>query len=490
MNICPPLNQTDGYKIDHRSQYPKGTNLIYSNWTARKSRILTKDYQTSVFFGLQYFIKEYLIKQWNYDFFWRDKKEVVERYKRRISNYLGPDAITYEHIEQLHDLGHLPLLIKALPEGTVCPIKVPQFSIVNTHPDFFWLTNFIESIISCIIWMPCNSATIAREYRVILEEYAKKTNPEMKDFVPFQGHDFSFRGMAGLEAACMSGAAHLLSFVGTDTVPAIDFLEEYYGADSDKELIGCSVPATEHSVMSMGTDAEEFSTFKRLITEVYPKGIVSVVSDTWNLWQVLTEFLPKLKSEILNRNGKVVIRPDSGDPVKIICGDPQGETPDERNGVINLLWYIFGGTISSTGYKVLDPHVGAIYGDSISLDRCTQICHRLDQNGFASTNVVFGIGSYTYQFNTRDTLGAAVKSTYGEVNGEGREIYKDPITDDGMKKSARGLLCVYRDEKGNLKLKDRCTHSEEAQSELKTVFYNGKLIKEYTLSEIRGKLWL
>jgi nicotinamide phosphoribosyltransferase len=296
------------------------------------------------------------------------------------------------------------------------------------------------------------------------------------------------RGMGGIEAAVTSAAGHLLSFKGTDTIPAIDFLEDYYNANSNSELIGGSVAATEHSVMCMGTDTGEFETFQRLITEVYPKGIVSIVSDTWDLWKVLTDYLPRLKSKITRREGKVVIRPDSGDPVDIICGNPMGKNEQERKGVIELLWDVFGGKTNEKGYKELIPQIGAIYGDSITLQRATQICERLKAKGFASTNVVLGIGSFTYQYNTRDTFGFAMKATYGEVNGFGREIFKDPITDDGTKKSAKGLLQIYKNAAGKYCLKDQCNWEEEKMGELKEVFRDGKLILDDFLKKIRGRI--
>ena len=361
-----------------------------------------------------------------------------------------------------------------------------MLTLYNTKPEFFWLTNYFETLLSTVLWMPCNSATIAKQYRIVLDQYAKETS-SMPEFVDWQGHDFSMRGMAGLEAAVLSASGHLLSFTGTDTIPSIDFLETYYNTNSDEELIGGSVAATEHSVMCMGTNSGEQETFKRLITEVYPKGIVSIVSDTWDLWKVLTEYLPNLKEEVLSREGKVVIRPDSGDPADIICGNPQGETIEEQKGVIQLLWETFGGRVNEKGYKELDPHIGAIYGDSITIERAKDICERLKQNGFASTNIVLGIGSFTYQYNTRDTFGFAMKATYGEVNGEGREIYKDPITDDGTKKSAKGLLQIVKEE-GVYRLIDQVSWEEEQQGELREVYRDGQLLIDDTLVEIRKKV--
>ena len=476
-----PLSLTDGYKVDHRRQYPDGTTLVYSNWTPRKSRI--ENVEEVVFFGLQYFIKKYIIHDFEEYFFKQPKEEVIKKYSRRINNYLGENQVGTKHIEDLHDLGYIPMVFKALPEGSSVPIRVPMFTMFNTKPEFFWLTNYFETLLSAVIWMPCTSATIAKQYRKVLDKYASETS-SVPEFVDWQAHDFSMRGMAGIEASITSAAGHLLSFTGTDNIPAIDFFEEYYNANSDTELIGGSVPATEHSVMCMGTTEGEFETFKRLITEVYPKGIVSIVSDTWDLWKVLTNYLPRLKEEISGRDGKVVVRPDSGDPILILCGNPNGKSEEERKGVVELLWETFGGTTNDKGFKELIPQIGAIYGDSITVERATQICENLKMKGFASTNVVLGIGSFTYQYNTRDTFGFAMKATYGEVNGEGRAIFKDPITDDGTKKSAKGLMKIEL-ENGTFKLSDNVSWDEEAKGELKEIFRDGKLLVNVSLSEIR-----
>lgn len=478
-----PLLLTDGYKVDHRRQYPTGTTLVYSNWTPRKSRI--DDVEEVVFFGLQYFIKRYILEDFEKYFFKQPKEKVIAAYSRRINNYLGENQVGTKHIEDLHDLGYIPMVFKALPEGTAVPIRVPMFTMYNTKPEFFWLTNYFETLISAVIWMPCTSATIAKQYRKVLDRFALETS-SVPEFVDWQGHDFAMRGMAGIDAGLTSSAGHILSFTGTDTIPAIDFLEKYYNANSDTELIGGSVAATEHSVMCMGTTEGELETFKRLICEVYPKGILSIVSDTWDLWKVLTEYLPKLKQEITSREGKVVIRPDSGDPVDILCGNPTGKNIHEQKGVIELLWDCFGGSTNSKGFKELVPQIGAIYGDSITIERATQICKRLKAKGFASTNVVLGIGSYTYQYNTRDTFGFAMKATYGEVNGEGREIFKDPITDDGTKKSAKGLMKIELQD-GKYTLLDQVNWETENTGELIEIFKDGKLLVDQNLNDIRKR---
>jgi nicotinamide phosphoribosyltransferase len=524
MKIKPHLFY-DGYKCDHRRQYPSNSLLVFSNMTARGSRVA--GLEKVFFFGLQAFIKKHLLGDWGDEFFSKPVEEVVASYNRRLTNYLGPNAIGEQHIRDLHALGYLPLEIWALPEGSAVNLRVPMFVMWNTDDRFYWLTNAIETIISASIWGPCTSTTTAVMYRKILNSWANKTNPEMIDFVPWQGHDFSFRGHFGSEAAVMSAAGHLLAFTGTDTVPAIDWLEEYYNANSDTELVGGSVGATEHSVMCMGGVDDEVGTFKRLISDLYPNGIISIVSDTWDFWNVVDPengILVELKDDVMARDGKVVIRPDSGDPVKIVSGYTEDEyevrdgkyyifdivshkngsptpytkeiTELEVKGMIVCLYEIFGGTTTSKGYKQLDSHIGAIYGDSITLERATQICERLEAKGFASTNLVYGIGSFTYQgaitadaIITRDTHGFAVKSTYGEllVDGErkGIEIFKDPKTDDGLKKSAKGLIAVYEDGDGGFVMKDQATWDEVRDCAFVNVFSDGKTVEEWSLAQIR-----
>lgn len=504
-----PLLLTDGYKLSHQPMHPPGTNLVYSNLTPRKSR--QKGVDHIIFFGLQYYLKGWLQDAFNKNFFDLDEDVAIRQFSRVIKSYLGEGQISEEPFRELHRLGYLPLKIKALPEGMRVPIGVPVMTIRNTHPDFAWFTNFVESHLSCSVWGSITSATTAFEYRKILEKWAMKTTGGIEG-VEWQAHDFSFRGMNGVEAGMMSGAAHLTSFAGTDSIPSLCFLEKFYNADIAHELVGGSVPASEHSVMCLGTKEGEEDTYRRIIEDVHPKGIVALVSDTWNLWNVVEVILKNLKEKILARDGKLVIRPDSGDPVHILCGytdedfairrdgnlhmvpkkltDFQNEVLREGNevskkkGLIELLWDQFGGTINEQGYKVLDPHIGAIYGDSITLARADEICARLEAKGFASTNVVLGVGSYSYQFVTRDTYGFAIKATYAEVNGVPREIFKDPITDDGMKKSLKGLLYVYRDKDG-VKVQDQCDKQQEEYGLLRTVFENGELIRETDLGTVR-----
>jgi len=509
----------DGYKFGHYHQFPKGTTMMYSNFTARGSRVEGVD--KVVFFGLQYFLKRYLIDDWDRNFFDRPKGEVMAQYRRRYKNYMGSEA-KCDHIEALHDLGYLPIEILALPEGSRVNLRVPMLVVYNTHPDHFWISNAIETLLSDTLWLPCTSATTAHMYRQLLDGWAEKTLGD-SDFVPFQGHDFSMRGHGSPESAILSGAAHLLSFVGTDAVPAIDFVEKYYNGNSSQELIGCSVNATEHSVACAGSSygdngGDDYDYFKRMITEVYPDGIVSLVSDTFDFWQVVTPdggTLVQLKEEIMKRDGKVVIRPDSGDPVHIVAGYTDDEveyypqviesrklrlkktgtyiTPDEKKGLIQCLWETFGGT-DYAGFKTLDPHIGAIYGDSITLARANEISERLAAKGFSSTNVVYGIGSFTYQgaitpdaIVTRDTYGFAMKATYAEINGEPKALFKDPKTDDGLKKSAVGLVSVYKVGNDYVMMEDVSWFAAQ-NSHLVPVFKNSQLIIDHKFEDVRNRL--
>jgi len=349
--IYPAPLLGDFYKQSHRVQYPKGTELVYSTWESRTCLPPLEELDSAVAFGYQAFCKEYLLDYFNENFFARPKDDVVAEYSRFIKYTLGDQNPETQHIERLHDLGYLPLLIKAVKEGTEVPSRVPMLTVENTVPEFFWLTNFVETILSCQTWVASTTATTARAFRKMMNEYCEKTGG-VKEFVQFQGHDFSMRGMASLEAALLSGAGHLLSFTGTDTAPCVLFLERYYNANIEKELVGTAIPATEHSVMQI-QGQNEYEVYKYLMTEVYPNGFLSIVSDTWDLWNVLDNVIPKLKDTIMARDGRVVIRPDSGNPADILCGTPDGETEDERKGVVEILWDTFGGYITDKGYKHL-----------------------------------------------------------------------------------------------------------------------------------------
>lgn len=802
INKTNPLLLTDGYKTNHRKMYPLNTSMVYSNYTCRSIKYMPEKAQDIVVFGVQYTFK-YIRDLFDNNFFNKSKEEVCQEAKEYLTAYLGMDY-DVSHFEALHDLGYLPIEVKSLKEGSIINSGIPLFTIKNTHPDFFWITNFLETLISTLIWKPVHSASLAYAYRKTLTKYAKETGMPL-EFIDFQAHDFSFRGMQSPESAVSSGLGFLTCFKGTDTLPTLQSAKYYYNED----LAGFSVPASEHSVMCSHGKEGEIETLKYLMNQ-YPTGILSVVSDTWDLWKLVTNYLKQIKQDILNRNGKLVIRPDclddksqiltpkgwkffndltdndlvaqvredgtyefvkpieiinepyeggmyeirdfhgkidlvvtpnhrlvsyktsdnsisikeaseykqnyweykklrspksqskgkeltsyerflialqadgcikyvnkdlstrvefnfqkerkrerllkilkntdldynvyfaksrkgqstfsilvpynrmisktfdwvdtsnldslwaeqfieelkywdssirndgrfkydttikeninvvelvaiaagkgvyisesednrkecfskvftahildnpyvggqsitktkihykgsvhcvkvptgmilvkrnqgvcvtgnSGDPVDIICGksrelvsydSPISHTEiHKQKGVVELLWDIFGGTINEQGYKVLNSHIGVIYGDSITLERAEQIAERLKAKGFAN-QVVLGVGSYSLGYATRDNQGGAVKSTAVVVNNELREIYKDPITDDGTKKSAKGLLQVYK-ENNVFKLKDQCSLEEESEEELQTIFFNGNFVKTISLNEIRANI--
>ena len=883
-----PLTTCDFYKVSHREMYPEGTELVYSNFTPRSTRLFPTVKSVTdnrvVFVGLQGFIQWFLIDVFDDGFFDLPKGRVIDAYKRRMDNALGAGMVSTEHLEALHDLGYLPLEIMALPEGSKVDPKVPVYTVYNTLPEFYWLVNYLETVFSNSIWKPMVAATTAYRYRQVVEKYLELTGVP-KELAGILVHDFSCRGLSGPYDAQSTGMSHLVFFEGTDTISAIDYAEEYYGADSDTELVGCSVPAcydgdtevltekgfvrfedlgetsrvaqyhedgtidfvepttyykmpykgdmiefsksghnyvdalvtpkhkmvrlkngavslfeagdfsyrnrngyshrnsiivsgktressskfseldrlrvafqadgsfpsraesyksgqvrfslkkerkkirlegilkelgykytrsdydngytsfwinpentaefqkdfewvslgkspewyedfvselaywdgcfknncvvysstqkscvdkvqavcsvsrrkgqvsmyedkrgdsvrlpiytitiqkdkttisghrvsravrdfngvvycvsvptkmlvvrrsgcvmvcgnTEHSVMCMGGKETELETFRRLI-KLHPEGVLAIVSDTWDFWKVITEFAAELKDEIEARQpnalglAKVVFRPDSGNPVDILCGievedfsgveleylsdyiadylsdkvseeTPHGECgPDsvteiikygdsyyeatckffwnrhdkqyyyldsvedttlkgatltpEQKGAVQCLYETFGGSVTDTGHILLNERVGLIYGDSITLERCEAICQRLMDKGFATGNVVFGVGSYTYQYVTRDTIGGAMKATYGVINGEGIEIYKDPKTDSGEKKSAKGLL-VVEEVDSRFKLKDQATWEQVygKDNAMRVVYRNGRLTEFDNLATIRN----
>jgi nicotinamide phosphoribosyltransferase len=585
---------TDGYKVGHRPLYPDGTNFTYSNGTYRSDRLFVDNKSKSRFwdgkivnYGLQGVMRE-INGLWHNSFFSKPKEAVCKRYARRMKYYLGDNRVDVKCFEELHDLGYLPLVVLGLPEGERVNINVPTYVTYNTHPAFYWLVNYLETMMSALLWKMTTNATIAYEYRRTFEYWADKTGVD-RSFVDIQGHDFSFRGLSGPEDAARVGSAHQIVFKGTDTLPAIDYVEDMYGANVEKEFVACSVVATEHAVATsnilfnvskllkqihahypndkIGLDMDELRAQGErkfifdVLTKKHPTGVVSLVSDSFDFWKVITEIAASLKNEILARQpdemglAKVVFRPDSGDPVEILAGryvhskddflritssaDEMRDAPrdflvdfgggeivraviegDERldqvyitaryngycivplpewpltpqeQGAVQVLWDIFGGTKTSLGYKVLHERVGLIYGDSITVERADEILRRLYVKGFASCNTVFGIGSYTYQHNTRDTFGFAVKATAVRVEDEVIELFKAPKTEGVTnKKSAKGFLKVVKNERGDfVKLEEQQMAIQDiitSSGELRAMYVNGAFPRPTTYAEVCERL--
>lgn len=472
-SIIPSL-VCDFYKVSHRNQYPKDTENVYSIMVPRSNKYLNK-VDRVVSAGVSGFVIKYLVDFFQQTFFARAEEDVVQEYSQFTKRTLGVDD-DGSHIRELHQLGYLPLRVKAIPEGQSVPIGVPILSIENTHPRFAWLTNYLETLISCSLWQPMTSASISRKYYQLGHKFAEMTC-DNKDHLQFQFHDFSMRGMSSLESAQLSGLGHLMYFNGTDTIPAITYVDEYYKGQVAKNFHPCSISASEHSVMcallakqeAAGGGRDETESYRYLIKEVYPEGFVSIVSDTYDFWHNIEHVIPSLKDEIMSRNGRIVIRPDSGDPVQVVCGIPgsNGSTAEEK-GLIQALWETFGGTINEKGYKVLDPHIGTIYGDSITLERAEQIFAGLEAKGFASSNIVFGVGSFSYGGPTRDSLGFAIKATSTVQGGQEYLLMKDPKTDSG-KKSPRGRVKVV----GDICVDGLTANSDFGDDRMKVVFENG-----------------
>lgn len=470
---------TDVYKFGHKDQYPPGTNRVYSYLESRGSREDGLDY--TVFFGLQYYLKKYLSQPVTH--------ADVDEYEEIAGGILGPDNINVRQFRELADLGYIPLRIKAVPEGTVCPLRNALMTITNTHDDFPWLVNYVETLLMKL-WLPITVASNSYRFRRMFNGFADRTVGN-RDHVPFQMHDFGYRGCGSEESAAIAGAAHLLSFLGTDTTAAVKFLRDYYDAANCERPIGLSVPASEHSVMCAWNDKNEDVQAIENMLDTYPTGTVSIVSDTYNLWKTITDYYcGRFKDRILARDGEVVVRPDSGDPPKIICGDPSGETEEERFGVIRLLDRGFGSELNSVGYRELDPHIGAIYGDAIFYERAQQILSKLAGMGYASNNIVFGSGGLLLNNWSRDTLQMAIKATYCEVDGVPRPIEKDPITDTG-KRSKKGLMQLQKfntDIGVSYRTLDNLDAEDAEHGVLEDVFVDGNIVRTQTLDEVRSTL--
>jgi nicotinamide phosphoribosyltransferase len=502
------LLMTDCYKMFHMRGYPEGLTKIYSYLCARS----TKKYNDALFFGLQPYLQ--LLEK-------PITKEHAEEFFSYYTHIIGsqPTGDVVEKINALVELGYLPIEIKAVPEGTIIDNKNVLATVTNTDPRFPWVVGFFESLL-LKVWATTTVATKSLQFKRVAKKYTNETSDS--DFLlPFLVHDFGYRGVSSEETAELCGAAHLVNFLGTDTIPAIKFMKENYAGEGP---IGLSVPASEHSVHCAHgpSDQDEINYVNRMM-ELCPSGIVSVVSDAYDYWRMLTVTLPAVKDKILSRDGKYVVRPDSGDPLKILCGTIQTfktieeaeshyefvdntsvyevdgkffefvglkpkyiEPMPEQKGTFRILDELFGSTVNSKGYKELNPKIGVIYGDGMYLERYEQILAKMKEMGYANTNLVVGIGGLLLQQHNRDDLGFAFKATHAVINGENVELYKDPITDPG-KKSHKGLMMLVKDGNGKYHTVDQVSEADEKLGFLQTVFKDGKVVKTHTLAEIRAR---
>lgn len=484
-NINPML-LIDFYKAVHAEMLPVKITKSVSYFTPRMSRV--RMWNKVVMFGLQGFVKTYLIDYFNERFFERPIDEVISEYERIMDASLGKGVYGLQKIKDLHALGYLPIEIWALPEGTKVPMHVPMFCITNTHDDFAWLPQALESLISAEAWHPMLAATVGATYRSIVNKFYDETCDDSVSRNKALG-SFDFRGEECTDSAIKAAAGWCLSFVNTATVPVIPYLEKLYNCDCTKEPVAFGSPSTEHAVMcsNYAVDGDEVTLLKRLLTEIYPDTSFSAVLDSYDYWNVIDNVLPQIKPEIMAHNGCMLMRGDSGDCIEVVTK------------TVFKLWDEFGGTINSKGYKVLDPHVKAIYGDSITIQRCERIYEILKDNGFAASNVALGVGSFSFQCVeedgilkpfTRDTFSSCIKATYCEIDHKPYPIFKNP-KEGGFKKSQKGCCLVYKNDNGELCYKDEYTWEEascNSKQELKVIFRNSELLIDDSLANIRNRL--
>ena len=478
----------DFYKAVHSEMLNPGMTKSVSYYTPRKSRV--NRWPKVVNFGLQMFIKNWLIDEFNENFFNRPEDEVVAEYKRVLDNAMGKDIYDINKVRKLHKLGYLPIEIISIPEGIEVPMRCPIFGITNTHDEFAWLPQALESLISAEVWYPMITATVGHTYRQIVDKYYDLT---CDDNIPHRRAlgNFDFRGDMGVDAALKAAAGWLMSFVNTATVPAIPFMEQMYNCDCTKEEVGFGAVSTEHFVMcsNFAVDGDERTFLKRLLTELYPNTSFSCVCDSYDYWNVVENILPSLKDEIMAHNGCFLVRGDSGDCVDVVTK------------TVFKLWELFGGTVNTKGYKVLDPHVKGLYGDSITVERAEKIYQILMDNGFAASNVSLGVGSFSMHCIeedgmlkpfTRDTFSSCIKACDAIINGKEYPIFKDPKTDretgEGFKKSQRGACRVFLKD-GELTYEDGLTYEESLKNNImQPVFRDGKLLVDYTIKQVRNQL--
>ena len=574
--------KTDFYKVTHMQQYNTGITHFTSYLTPRGSRF--KNIDKMVVFGIANFVNEILYKDFNENFFgkhWLDiYEDLIEVLHDGLHYSLPTIKETELKIKKLYNLGYLPIELNGLPEGTLCPMGVPAIEIRSTHPDFAWVAQSIESILSCEFWHPAISATMALEYKKIAKAaYDKTVDDDISHMTAMC--DFSMRGQESYASSVASGAAFLTSFYNCSTIESRRYIRENYNDTKPERVNGLT--STEHSVMcsDYAICGDERETFKRLLTEVYPNTSFAAVSDSYDFWNVVTNILPSLRKEIEAHNGFIGIRHDSDEPVhalcgiksinlnKILCGEPEvnnfedfeslvyeivnddlhfdeveevyfeykfkditykgvfdiipyvesydhkgrewiayettflreERTPEDK-GVVESLYELFGGYTNSKGYKVMNPKLKAVYGDSITIPRAKEIYKRLEEKGFAANNVSLGVGSFSMECLeedgvlkpfTRDSFSIAVKATYCIYNDNGEEkeifIYKDPKGCSG-KKSLKGLCRVVEDYK-EIKVVQELNQQQYDVLKPASLFVNyfkDGNVNKYSFKDIRSRM--
>lgn len=456
----------DAYKYSHHKLYYPGTSKVYSYMESRGGK-----FDETVFFGLQYFLKEYLTGV-------VITKEDIDEAEPFLLEVFGRNDVFdrkhFDYIVEKHG-GRLPVRIKAVPEGTAVPVSNVLMTIENTDPNCFWLTNFLETLLMQA-WYPITVATLSREIKKVVKRYYEQTaTPGAEAGIDFVLNDFGFRGVSSVESAGLGDAAHLVSFNGSDTLAGSMLAKKYYKAE---KAYGMSIPATEHSICTLLGEKGEKDIFKHVL-DTFPAGIVACVSDSFNIFRACEEYWgTELKQQILERDGRLVIRPDSGDPIQTLLK------------VYEILFAKFGFTVNEKGYKVLPTQVRVIQGDGINYESIGEIYEALKAHGISAENLVLGMGGALLQKVDRDTQKFALKCSYVEINGQPINVQKSPTEMDengnitpSFKKSKTGRLVLSRSTAGYKTLME--TEAHGAVDELVTVFENGELVKEYSFEEVR-----
>ena len=452
---------TDSYKSSHWLQYPPKTEFVHSYLESRGSE---RDWTQAVFFGLQYILKRYFLERFTQEMV-EEAREVTQAHGVPF-NYEGWTSLIKKHD------GRMPLRVRAVAEGSVVPLRNVMMTVENTDAEFFWLTSWFETQLMRI-WYPCTVATQSFHIKRDVYKLLRETSDDADAEINFKVHDFGSRGVSSQETAAIGGAAHLVNFLGTDTMSALLIQRAFYNSP----MAGFSIPAAEHSTITSWGRENETEAYRNMLKNfARPGSTVAVVSDSWNIFEAVEKIWgEQLRQEVVDSGATVVIRPDSGEPVEVV------------SKVAQILGEKFGTETNSKGFKVL-KNVRIIQGDGVNEQSIRQILERLKAEGFSASNIAFGIGGALLQKIDRDTLKFAYKASAIVADGKLIEVYKQPITDAG-KNSKRGRLDLIKDESGEYQtVKLETADQRKAEnSQMRTVFENGELLVDDNLDEIRSR---
>ena len=452
--------RSDSYKSSHFLQYPPDTNYVHSYIESRGN---DDGVNELVFFGLQIFLKKYLTQPIT-----QDQIDFADKFYIAHGEPFNREG--WQYILDVHQ-GKLPVRIDAVSEGSVVPLRNVLATIVNTDPQCFWLTSYLETSLLRAVWYGSTVATQSREIKKVIQSYFDMTSDDDSG-IGFKLHDFGARGVSSGESAGIGGAAHLVNFMGSDTIEGVHTAMEYY---NETDMVAFSIPAAEHSTITSWGKNCEVDAYRNMLDQfAKPNALVAVVSDSYDLMNAVENIWGgTLRRKVIDSGATVIIRPDSGDPVEMVLK------------TVIALDKKFGSEVNEKGFKVLHPSVRVIQGDGINIDSIKNILMSLKINSYSVDNIAFGMGGALLQHINRDTFKFAMKcSAIENTNGEIIEVYKDPITDSG-KKSKRGILRLVKDDSNNYRTCKSFEVGDQVEA-LNTVFLNGEITKEYTFSQVRN----